>query len=223
MLLPFFGLVGLLMIGALLALGVAAKTRNSGRKRVFYITAALLLPVTSAGYLIILAELRSEYHQRRGEAFEEGSYSTLPLGHEYKLWFPYEFPNDASIGNTSLPDYADHPPLRPVQQVAISGDWVFGGVGKNDSLKDRVDFYFSMNLSTGEIRRFANEAGLRAHSPAFGPLAGPEYVFEAAQARQESPYFWPVAGGVPIAFIFAGLVFLLHTNSKKPAEIPAGF
>jgi hypothetical protein len=141
---------------------------------------------------------------------------TLPLRNGYNLIFFDEMPSDSSIGVGDWQKQAP-PVLIRVQKIAITDHAVFGQTGTSEWPDGSVDFFFALKLSTGEIRKFANEAALRRYAPEAGPLRDPDEEFRMAESRQRCILFWPVVASLPFA-LFGGSLYLVRRGSKtKPA------
>jgi hypothetical protein len=198
-----------------LALIATAVTRRFERGRGAIVLAAFFAPSVFTAYLLFASYLRNEFHYDRLEASNFDGSCTLPLGNGYNLTFFDEVPTASSIGKGDWQKLAPIS-LSRVQRVAQAGHYVFGQTSTSDWPKGPVDFFFSLDLSSGEIRKFGDEAILRQHAPRFGSLVSPDEAFWATQRRQQSKLFWPVVAGAPFA-MFAGYLYLIRRNrTKKP-------
>ncbi len=181
-------------------------------------------PFLFVGYLLVAGYLRNEFHFDRQEASNFDGSCTLPFSNGYSLIFFDEMPSASSI---SQGDWRKQVPavLTRVQKIATTDHAVYGQTGTSDWPDGSVNFFFALELSTGQIRKFADEAALRRYAPEAGPMRDPDEEFRMAESRQRSILFWPAVASLPFV-LFGGSLYLVRRARKtKPAleESNAGF
>ncbi len=61
-----------------------------------------------------------------------------------------------------------------------------------------TDYYFSLDLATGELHKFASQAELISAKGKFKPLQRPEELYYAEVNRERSALFWPLVCMAPV-------------------------
>ena len=192
------------VLGIVLAFVAVHVTRSFNRGRGAIVVAAFFLPFLFVGYLLTAGYLRNEFHYDRREASDIDGSCTLPFSNGYNLIFFDEMPSASSIGKG---DWQKQVPavLSRVQKIAITDRAAFGQTGTSDLPDGSVNFFFALNLSTGEIKKFADEAALRRYAPQAPPLSDPDQAFRIAENQERSVFFWPVVAGLPFALLGGSL------------------
>lgn len=219
--LAFFVIIVVVIGGIVFALVTAALTRNVGGIRIVYVISALVLPAAFVVYLLVAGYLRNEFHWQHSEAYDFDGSCTLPLGNGFELSYFDETPYMAYMTRAGV----QSPRLAPsdhIQRVAIADNKIYARSSDSNSADGPPDGFFSIDLATGEITKFDDEAHLRASFPKFGQLNTPDVAFWAAEDRQRSGSFWPCVAGTPFVLAAGMLLALFVRKSKKPAGIPAG-
>jgi hypothetical protein len=185
--------------------GVMTRRLNRGRGAV--IVLAFFVPALFVAYLLVAGYWRNNFHRSRLEASNIDGECTLPLGNGYSLRFLDKMPSLAMILNE---DFTDAKPINVdgVRSIATANSMVFG----------QTDFFFSLNLSSGQIKRFADEAEMRRGSPPFGALVETSEAFSTAEDWQRGSYFWPLVACGPIAILVGGLIWSRRRRDGKPIE-----
>jgi hypothetical protein len=207
--------VFIFVLGIVLAIAAGYATRNFERGRGGIVVAAFFSPFLFVGYLLVADHFRDEFHRARGEAFDDG-FKTLPLANAYRLSYFYKMPWMSVITKVGV-NHSSNSAVDQVQLLAIVGNRVFGETGRTEMLDGPPDFFFSLDLSSGELRKFSNEAELRSNFSVFGQLQRPEEVYQDALKRQRSDYFWPAVMSAPLALLTSILYFVRHVRKTKPA------
>jgi len=201
------------VLGIVLAIVATATTREFSRGRGAVVLAAFLSPFLFVGYLLIADHFRDEFHRARGDAFDDG-FNTLPLADGYKLSYFYKMPW-MSIIEKVAPNHSFNPAVDQVQRLAFAGNRVFGETGRTNMRDGPPDFFFSLDLSSGEVQKFSSEAELRSRFAAFGQLLRPEEVYRDALERQRSGFFWPTVASAPFALLLGVLHFFRRARREK--------
>lgn len=202
------------VLGIVLAFAAVHVTRNLNRGRGGIVVTACFSPFLFVGYLLVADHLRDEFHRTRGDAYDNG-YKVLPLANGYQLSYFYKMPWMSVIAKVEA-SHSFHPAVDQVQRLALAGNNVFGETGRSNMLDGPPDFFFSLDLSSGEIKEFSSEAELRSRFAVFGPLQRPEEVYRDALENQRSDFFWPIVAGAPFA-LFAGVLYFIHrVRRTKP-------
>jgi len=210
-------LFGCCIVGAAVATRL---TRDFERGRGALVLGGFSAPALFVIYLFLASHLREEFHRQRSEAYWLDPNCTLPLGHDFELSYFDEMPSSATItrgGVVLLPGIA---PPNYIRSVAILGEKIYVETGSSNLSIDPPNGFFSVDLISGEVRKFQNGAQLQADFPEPGHLDSPDAVFQAAEARQRGRLFWPCIAAAPLV-LMPGLA-LVRRKLKKPAKIPAG-
>jgi hypothetical protein len=106
--------------------------------------------------------------------------------------------------------------LSNVQKVAITDRTVFGQTSSSPWPDGPVAFFFSLDLSSGEIRKFDDEVSLRKYAPQMGPLRSPDEAFRLMEDTQHSALFWPGMMSLPFALFAGGLYLIRRVRKESP-------
>jgi hypothetical protein len=203
-------LILVVLSGIILALIAVRITRDRVRGRGAVVLIAFFLPAIYVAYLLTADHYRNEYHRVHSKAYDSDGYCNLVLGNGYELWYFDETPWMSSIGKLYT-----NAQITNIQRLTVTNQTVVGQTGTTEMLDGPTDYFFSLDLASGEIRKFGNEEELRSKSGTFGHLERPEDLFNAEFAREHGWYFWPLVCLIPLVFTLACWRFMRRKNTMQ--------
>jgi hypothetical protein len=161
--LSFLVLISCFVLGIGCSLLAAWLTRQLERGRGCVVLGAFFLPAIYVAYLLTAGYLRNDFHYSHLEASNRDGECTLPLANGLNLIFFDETPSASSVGkgdwqNTGVPI------LNNIQHVAITDRFLFGQTSISAHADGPVDFFFALDLTSGQVEKFANESSFCEHA-----------------------------------------------------------
>ena len=203
------------VLGIVLVLASGHATRNFDRGRSAIMIAAFFAPFLFTGYLLFAGYLRNQFHYDRHEASNFDGECTLSLSNGYKLTFFDELPSGSSIGKG---DWRRRgvTVLTNIQKVSLTDHIVYGQTGTSDLPNNSSGLFFALDTSSGDLKKFPDEAALRTYAPEAPLLRETDEAFRLAENRERSLLFWPVIVALPFALLGSSLYLIRKAQQKKP-------
>lgn len=218
----FIALAGFVLVCGLVTGTVTARlVRDFERGRGELIVAGFFVPALFVTYLFLASHLREEFHRWHSEAYCLDPNCTIPLGHGVELSYYDDMPSIARITRDGL-DLLGFAPPTYVQGTAIVGNMLYTETSHSTLSIDPPDGFLSLNLVSGEVRKFTNDRELRANALGLGQLTTPDQILSTEENRQRNRFYWPTVFAAPILLAATMLIALSRRKSKKPTGIPAG-
>jgi hypothetical protein len=208
--LAFATMVAVFIAGIVFALCAIRLSRNQARGRGATVVLAFFIPTLYVAYLLAAGHFRNEYHRTRSNAYESEGFNNLTLGNGYVLWFFDETPWMSSIGRGSA-----NAQITNIQRLSTDGTKIVGQTGRTNMEDGPTDYFFTLDLATGTLHKFATKAELSSTTTRLKPLLRPEELYNAEINEEHSGFFWPLVCLAPIGL--ATSLFLLSLRRRNTA------